>query len=254
MFPVRRACLIVCCILVCLFTTPLPATAQSFTVLTNSVPPFKFLKEGDPSGIAGDLLTYLFRATGHSVAKTRIVSMTQFLEQGYTEPDTVFLSLSKRHQQGHSFKWVGPITAAKSGIIVKKSRHLRLARIRDARQLTLASVIGSAPEKMLMGTALKEKQFLRFPTPDGAIQALADDKADGLLLATSAAYHLMARKGLDPARFETALTLDSIPLYFAFHTATPDRVIDQLQTALDAMKRPDRTGMSPYLKILSAYY
>jgi len=254
MLPVHRSYLIACCILACLLTIPLPASSQSFTVVTNTVPPFKFLKDGRPSGMAGDLLTYLFRATGYSIAQTRVTSMAQFLDKGYTEPGTVFLSLSKSHQRGHGFKWVGPIIMAKSGIIVKKSRHLRLARIHDAQQLTLASVIGSAPENALMGTALGKERFLRFPSPQEAIRALVDDKADGLLLSTAVGYHLMAREGIDTDRFETALTLEPIPLYLAFHSSTPDRVIDRLQTALDAMKQPDETGMSPYLKIISAYY
>jgi polar amino acid transport system substrate-binding protein len=254
MLPFCKTCLIACCTTAFLFALPHLAAAQSFTVITNSVPPFKFLKNGKPSGMAGDLLTYLFRITGHSVAQSRSIPMAQFLHGGYKEPGSVFLSLSKGHQQNHGFKFVGPIFTAKSGIIVKKSSQFRLARIHDAKAMILASVINSAPEKGLMGTALEEKHFLRFTTPQEAIKALVTDKADGLLLATAAAYHLMAREGIDTNLFETALTLDSIPLYFAFHADTPDHVIEQLQATLDEMKQPDETGMSPYLKIISAYY
>lgn len=251
---VLRIRFMVCCILACLLAPALPASADSFTVFTNNVPPFKFLENGAPSGMAGDLLKHLFAATGQTIAATRSTTMHRFLTDEHQKPGTVFLALSKSHRQGHIFKWVGPIFKAASGIVIKRSRHIRLARIADARGLVLASVIGSAPEEMLMGTAFAADQFLRFKSPQEAIRALVEDRADGLLLATAPAYHLMTRAGIDTDDYETALTLDAIPLHFAFHPDTPDAVIERLQAALDAMKQSDGTGMSPYLKIVSKYH
>lgn len=238
----------------CLLAAPNPAAADSFTVITNNVPPFKFIEDGELSGMAGDLLKTLFQATGHTVGRTRIMSMSRYLAEAYREPGTVFLALSKSHERGHGLKWVGPIFTAGSGIIVKKARDLRLARIQDARGMTLASVIHSAPEDALMGKAIGEKHFLRFATPGEAVRALADDRADGLLLATAAAYRRMRLDGIDPDLYHTALTLESIPLYFAFSPQTPDSVVNELQAALERMKRPDAKGMSPYLAIVSRYY
>ncbi|MBG0789424.1 MAG: transporter substrate-binding domain-containing protein [Desulfovibrionaceae bacterium] len=244
----------VCCFIALFLACPLQAEARSFTVFTNNAPPFKFLKDGKPSGMAGDLLMHLLKITGHAVARTRATTMNHFLESDYRQKDAVFLSLSQKHQQGNRFKWVGPIFTATSGIVVKRSRRIRLARISDAKTLVLSSVIDSGPERTLLGAALSEQRFLRFKRPEEAVMALVNDQADGLLLATAAAYWFLGRQGIDTSDYETALTLDPIPLYFAFHPDTPDAVIEELQKALDAMRQTDAEGMSPYLKIVSKYY
>lgn len=232
----------------------LPAQAESFTVFTNIIPPYKMIRDGQPSGMAGDLLVHLLANTGHTIRETRTMTHREYLSQAFDMPGAVYLALARDYQDKRPLKWVGPIFSANTGIVVKKSSGLRLERIDDATGLILASIIESSPEKMLLDKAIPRKQFLRFDTAREAIHALADGRADGLLMADAGAYSLMQAEGINPRDYRTALVLEALPLYFAFDWSTPDETIAQLQSALDAMKRPDETGMSPYLKVLSRYY
>lgn len=232
----------------------MPAWAETFTVYTNLAPPIKDVEDDRPTGITGDLLVELFRLSGHELEPiTKVVPLVTALEKVKKEHGTVCLGLAKNPQRSPHYKWVGPIHTIKSGIVAKKSRALSIPSLKATKGLTIATVINSAPERMLMGKGLEKRQRRRFATTKEAIQALANDKVDGLLMPIAATYRSMNKMGIPTREYETAIVLNSIKLYFAFNRETSDETIEGMQQTLDAMKQTDSSGNSAYLEIIAKY-
>lgn len=231
-----------------------PARAEEFTAVTNNVPPLKYVKDGVVGGISGDILAELLKRTGHTL-KSISNPMPLGDAMSMTERNSGFIcvGLVKNPSRAPLFKWVGPYYTFATGIIVKKSRKISIARLAEAKGLVLATVINSASEKKYTDTLLGKNRFKRFPTTREAILALTGDSVDGLLMPTAPAYHLMAKMKVEPNDYVTAIALDNLEMYFAFNTETDDTIIKALQKEFEALKQADDTGMSLYLEILSRH-
>jgi len=232
----------------------LPAWAENFTIVTNSVPPIKIVENGTLTGVMGDLLHAVMNRTDHTLDDNiRVMPLKQALNETKDTPNTVCPALVRTPQRTPNYKWVGPVYTVQSGIIAKKKHNVHLPSLKDSKGMLFASVINSGPERMLLGRKLQKDQLLRFDTTQEAIQALIDDKVDALLMSLPPAFSVLKQMNAAPESYETVLVFNTMDLYFAFNADTDNAIIQELQKALKAIKKADKTGMSEYLKITSRY-
>jgi|GEM_PF-2516350 len=242
-------------IIAALIALPTLAVADEFMVVTNIVPPIKEVQNGKLTGITGNVLIEVMERSGHTLnPKVKITPISQALKIIESTSGTIYPGLALCPQREQNYKWVGPVYSIHSGIIAKKSRALNLPCLDAAKDLTIASVIDSAPEQRFLDTGIPKKQLIRFKTSREAINALVEGRADGLLMAVTPTYHMMREGNINPNDYETVLLLDTMKLYFAFNPDTDTETIQEIQQALNDLKKTDDCGNSDYLNIVSQYY
>lgn len=233
-----------------------PATAGDFTILTNNVPPLKWVSDGLPSGITGDLLTRLINDVGYELdpGDARSMPLEEAYQAGKDTPGTIILGLARVPERENDFKWVGPIYNTSVGMIARKDRHVRISGMRDTKQYSVGTIRGSAAENIAFKYGLHETGITRFATTDGAIDQLVNGNIDLLVFPKSPAFYFLLQKRIKPNDFEFVFEMKSFALYFAFHKKTDNEVIKAFQDALDRLKDPDETGRSEYQTIVGKYF
>lgn len=232
------------------------AFAGDFTVVTNTAPPIKYIKDGMVTGIAGDILVEIMSRAGLKLDKEDIlpISLVEGYEITRTRPNTLCVSLARTPNREADFKWVGPTYSTQMGFIAKTDRHIQLKSADDAKQYTISSVVASAPEAVLFDRGFTESDFLRHIEPLDAVKSLASGKADLAALPKSPAYEIMMQADINPHNYEMVYAFKTVPLYIALNKGTSDDVVAKLQAALDEIKRPAPDGTSVYSRIVSKYF
>lgn len=78
-------------------------------------------------------------------------------------------------------------------------------------------------------------------------------RVDLITQSEPAAGYLLQKMGERPEDFEMVYVLQQLDMYFAFNRATDPVFLESLQAGLEAMKRADASGVSPYDRIVSKY-
>lgn len=237
-----------------LLALALPCRAEGFTVFTNIAPPVKFMQDGEPSGVAGELLKAVMGRAGLRIGKTVVTTHEEGIATVMQEPGTLYLAISKMVEQKDSFKWVGPVYTTRFGLIARRSKGLALPNFAAVRKYSIGSVGGSVPHRRLLDMGIPEENFVLRPTTREIVSLLVNDKVDLLAFAVSPTFHILMYQGSDPNDYESLRDYAQADLYFAFNSATDDVVIAHLQKALDDLKRPGPDGSSEYEKIVSRFY
>lgn len=225
--------------------------AQEFRAITNMVPPIKYEQDGKLKGVAADVLQELCRRTGHTLSpEVEYKPLNEAYAMVRDTRGTVLPALALTPQREPDFKWVGPVYRTRIGLISKKSSEFTMSSIALAKQHKIATVIDSGPERALIKAGIPTAHLTRRPSTEAVIRLLADDQVDMIAFAVSPTFHVMLQNGIDPNEFELIYEISSIDLHIAFNRQTHDDIIDEFQTALEALRRPGPDGTSAYDAII----
>lgn len=250
----RHAWLLI--LLVTFLTLPNLVLADGFTIVTNDLPPLKYVENGKLAGVAGDLLAILMERTDQHIDSDHVDVMpfSKAFETVKTRPGTILPCVARTPQRESDLKWVGPIYQTRFGFIAEKSRSIRIETLDDAKKLTLSTVKDSAPDKLSLQRGFSPENMRREATAVEAIRLLDQQEVDLFAFPQSPAYHVMLREGIDPKKYEMVFEFQVVELYIGFNNNTDDVLIEQFQTTLDAMKKLNADGKSEYGEIVSKYF
>lgn len=242
--------------LTCLLATASLASAGDFTIFTNDIPPIKWERDGLPGGITGDVLLRIATDAGFKIERgdTHGMPLVDAYRMGKETPGGIVLGLARIPERENDFKWVGPVYDTFFGFIARKSRHIRLTRVKDAENYSIGTIRGGAAEKVAIKFGLPETDITRFLKTDEAIEQLVNGNIDLLVFPKSPAFYYLMQKKVKPGEFEFVYEMRGASLYFAFNKATGDDVIKKFQDALDRLKEPGETGKSPYEALVGKYF
>lgn len=232
------------------------AAADQFTVVSNILPPIKFTRNGKPIGIAVDILKRIARDTDLELDSNafQFIPWNQAYDMTRDQPRTICLAMARTPDREELFKWVGPIYTTRLGLIAEKTRDVVVGSLEDAHRYSIASVIDSAPEKILLREGYPESRLIRRARVEDSLTLLTSRQVDMFAFAKSPTLFAIMDAGQDPSRYRMVLELMTVDLYLAFNKTTSDDLIKQLQAALDAMKLPGPNGESEYDVTIGSYF
>ncbi len=231
------------------------ACAQGFTVVTNNVPPIKYVEKGELQGVTAEVLKELTNRTGYTVNKTvRELTLQQAYDEVRNTPGTLLPALVRTPQREPDFKWVGPVYTTRAGLIAKKKHNIKLVNLADAKKYVIGTIINSGPERSLIKRGFPVEKMVRCNGTAEIIQAIKADKVDMISFAITPSFYIMLQAGIDPKDYELLKEINSLDLYIAFNRETSDDVIKSFQMTLIEMKKPGKDGSSKYDRIVSKYF
>jgi len=226
-----------------------------WNILTEELPPFNFIQDGEIQGISTDLLLILMEKTGTPINRKsiRIMPWPRAYNTVLTQPNSILFSAARTAQREKLFKWVGPITTITTGLIARKDRNIRIDTIEDVQKYSIGTIRDGAPEQLVLKAGIPETSLDRISNPELNIKKLKSGRIDMFAFSVPTTKYLMIKLGLDPDNYEVVYILKEVELYYAFNTTTDDTIIEHMNTALRELKRPDSNGESTFKRIADSY-
>lgn len=232
------------------------AQAEELHVLTNSMPPIKYMENGGLRGVAADVLTAILATEGLTVPRENmhLVPWKNVFSQTMHTPGCVALAMARTPKRESSFKWVGPIYTTRLGLIGKIDRHFKIYSVDGLRQYRIGTFMDSTAETLLLNTGIAKDTLHRNATAEQAIDQLVRGEVDLLAFGKTPTYHLMQKKGINPHPYEMVYEMRTVDLYIAFNIGFDDALIARLQRTLDSMKEKDASGFSQYDRLVQRHF
>jgi len=234
--------------ILCTVATSMAAEENDFLYLTEEAPPQNFTKDGELKGISVDILNAIWVRMGLKPVKIKVVPWSQGYQQVLSQPNTVIFSTSRLEEREKLFKWVGPIRTPRLGLIAKKTKHIKLANIDDAKKYRIATVTDDASEILLLSRKVPLKALTRVASLKIAIQKLKEGSVDIIAYGEENVWYYFKENRIDAKEYEKVHTISGASDFYAFNIDTPDSTIKKFQDAFVALKK-DGT----YDKILRKY-
>ncbi|MGM0785640.1 MAG: substrate-binding periplasmic protein [Pseudomonadota bacterium] len=241
----RRGLLWVACLML-----PMTAAAElsSLTFITEEYPPYNYQRDGQPEGIAVELLERILTRTDtprdrHDI---QFYPWARGYDMALTEPNTVLFSTTRTEQRESLFQWVGPIATDRVSLIARRDADIHLDDLEalidsDYRVAVIREDIGA---QRLHEAGVPDSRIQVAMSNDSALHMLERGRVDLWAYGEDVAFWMMEQKGLSQSDFEAILPISESDLYFALHRDTDPTLVATLQNALDRLRADSRPATS----------
>lgn len=220
-------------LLVCLSCRVLQA--QPLRFYTEEYPPINFSENGEPKGLATEVVQAILQRTGQS-APISVVPWARGYQEALTRPNTGLFVAMRTREREQLFKWVGPITRNVTSFYALRRSFLSISRLEEAREYGEIAV----PRDWYSHQRLLAEGFSNLTPVTGPAQVVSMLKLGRvkLMVLDNLSINALLAQG-DIQADEVQLLFDFMhsDSYIAFSLQTDDALISLWQSELDAMKR-----------------
>ena len=109
------------------------ADLRELAYFTESYPPGNFLKDGEISGYAVDILKAASKLVGEEVELSQITLQpwARSYRTALTEDNAVLFSTTRSEHREKLFQWAGPITDIKIVVMARKDANIKINKAMD---------------------------------------------------------------------------------------------------------------------------
>ena len=220
-----------CLLLVCCLPMQLPAQPQPLHLYTEEYPPINFSLNGQPTGLATEMVRAIMRRTGQN-APISLVPWARGYQLALTRPNTGLFVTMRTPERERLFKWVGPIGPDDWIMLARAVSKITLETLNDARKYKIGAYKGDAIAETLTKQGLKPVVVLR--DQDNA-KKLVNGQIDLWATGDPAGRYLARQDGV--TGLKTVLRFNSAELYLALNKDVSDEVVAKLLAALDQLRK-----------------
>ena len=199
--------------------------AETLRLVTEDSGKFAYVENGEIKGIMVDLMREVVRRAGIE-ASFDLLPWQRAYDEALDNPDSCVFPTTLTPERLPLFKWVAPMIFNNWALLGLKSRHIRLARLEDARPYVIGVYRGDARE-----TYLHRRGFALAPVGRNELN-IAGLEAGRIDLWASSSYTPL-QMGLEIAdQVETVLEFRNVELGLACNIRVPDATIARLNGIL----------------------
>ena len=245
--------LIFCCALLSLSLTAIlfsTAFCYDLTILTENSGENNYLdRNGQIKGHNTDMVREIMQRLNLNFT-IKIVPWKRGYREVLHSPNVVLFSMVRTFDREKLFKWVGPLNVTKFSLFKKKGSDITINTLDDAKKVGAIGCYGGDVREKL----LKRLGFTNLSSLFGKdanlrnLEKLMLGRIDLWISNDHIVFKTPNYAGIDPDEIEETLTVKKSYVYLAFSKNTDDKIVNEWQHTLEAMKK-DGT----YKKILSQY-
>lgn len=229
---------------------------SNLTYMTEEFPPFNFLENGTPTGLAVDLLVAITKEAGDtlSTAKIRVIPLREGLEAVRNTPGSVIFSIARTPNREEDYRWVGPFTSYNIVLFSSRSRNITIQSPDDLKDYIIGAVTSDVSVENLILMGITPDHIVTNPDPVVLLRMLDNETVDLVTSGDIAGEYFIKKMNGNPESYRIAYRMESTPLYYAFNKETPENQIDKFQQALENITRhPPDGGLSRYDQVISTW-
>ncbi|MBF0286681.1 MAG: ABC transporter substrate-binding protein [SAR324 cluster bacterium] len=225
----------------CVSTSLFAQSVDDLEFITENYAPYNYKKDGKIQGIAVDALVEMFKIVGSqkTLEDIKLWPWARGYKIVQQKKNTSLFSTTRTEAREKLFKWVGPLSPSNIVLLAKKSRRIKLNSVDELNSneyKKTAAIRDDAGELILLGLGVPPNRIERTNSGLSGIRMLEKNKVDMLAYGHVVGLWYIKELGFDPGEFEAVYVLKKSYLYYAFHKDTDDKIITQLQKALDELK------------------
>ena len=225
------------------------SASQNIKLMTEIFPPFQYKVEGKLVGLSVEIVAAMQKKMG-TKNKLKVFPWTRGVKIVDVKKNTAIFSMLRTKERENKYKWVGPLTSMKLVFFKKKGSPIVLNSIEDAKKVGKIGVAKKvANYEMLTAQGFKNLVVIQRGQDEQNIKLLAHGRIDlwpTLLMAGIYNAKLMGLEDKIEA-IENVVAFEG-EMYIAFNKQTDDKIIQEWQNTLDALKK-DKT----VAKIIQSY-
>ncbi|UZP65819.1 transporter substrate-binding domain-containing protein [Desulfovibrio mangrovi] len=232
------------------------AARAGFVVFAGDLPPYHFEDANKRIvGISVEVLTEMMRRCDMAFHPelVRNPPWARALKETELIPDHLLIGVVRTADREPLFKWIGPLSTIRMGLIAKKSRHIRIRDKDEIRNYSIGAINNSAPASLLQAEGFPKEKLTLLTDNNQQFRMLQAERVDLITHVDTVAPYFMRELGYALEEYEMIHVIREVPLYFAVNKATDDAVVARLQHALDEMKKKPAKGQSSYDAIVQSY-
>lgn len=219
-------------------------TLDDLIFITEEYPPFNFTVDGKVQGIATDTLLEMLKLVGASQTREDIGSLpwARGYDVALNTEDALLFSTTRTPAREKLFKWVGPIIRSEIVLFARKDRNLSIDNLGEInkKKLRVGAVLNDVGEQLLLKEGIDKRQIYRYNKGIHLAEMLERGRIDLLAYGKIVTLWNFKSLGFDPNEYKIVHSLKQAEYYFALNEKTDDRIVDQLQTALELLKSSGR--------------
>jgi len=226
---------------------------DDITFMTENYPPYNFKQNDKIQGISVDILVLMLEKLKAKTSRQDIRMLPWARSYAYLHDvkNTALFSMTRTKHREEAFKWVGPIALTTISLIAKKSHHIKIESIKDIQKYKIGAIRDDIGEQLLRPLGVPSTHIEDVGGIDALyklIKMLDKERFDMLSYEQSVTAWEQKKRGFDSNDYEVVFKLKKASLYYAFHKETPNKLINELQTALDELKKEGK-----YQQIVNDY-
>ena len=220
-------------------------TLEDIKWFTEEYPPYNFVENGTPKGIAVDLLLAVWKKVGlNKTAKDiKVVPWARGVKMIKTKPGTCLFAttLTSERKDVLGWKFVYPIPLVneepENHVVARKSKKISFDSIEDLKKYKgkYGVVRGDVGEGLLVGAGVNPAKLDKTANPVSLVKKLEKGRYDLISYSYTTASTKMKEVGIDPSEFEIVFAFPPKPMGFAFYHSTDPAILKKLQEALDSL-------------------
>ncbi len=211
------------------------ATDADLRIITEEFLPLSYAGEdGKPTGLSTEVVNGILTRLNQK-ADIEILPWSEGYSLALEGPRVALYSTGRTDERENLFKWVGPIVAFDQTLYARKDSGIQITSLEGAKEAGLIGVVQDDARHQF----LVENQCDNIATCSSdaeCLRSLMAGTTDLWFGSSANVVDIAQKEGIDPSAFEAVYTVQTVPMYIAFSTDTPDSVIADWQGALDAMK------------------
>ena len=209
-----------------------------FTILTEDWRPYQYIENGQLKGVAVDLLVKMLEKTGSAQNRDdiQIVPWARGYSLLQNQKNTILFSTTRTLERDSRFKWVGPIFQNTTYLIGKKSRNFSIHSAQDLINYRIGTIIDDAGERYMLNLGIPLEKLQRNVKAVYNVKKLAIDRIDFVVTGWTAFVNDAIEARLNPNLYMPVYTVDRADVSYAFHSDTPDWIINRFQQTLNLLK------------------
>jgi len=216
---------------------------QNIKMYTEYGPPYNMKDEnGKLQGLSIEILEAMLKQMNskQSINDVKFRSWAKSYAIAQKKQNTMVFSTIRTKSREKLFKWVGPITTAKIGVIALKSKNIVIKNISDLNKYRIGAVLKDVGETLLLDAGVN-KNLIQYVKGEDTINIsfnkMQKNRIDMFAYYTDVAFANAKIKGFDIDKYEVIYILKTGYLYFAFNKNTDNKIIQKWQNALDTIKK-----------------
>ncbi|MFI8381500.1 substrate-binding periplasmic protein [Pseudomonas sp. NPDC079086] len=208
--------------------------AQPLRLYTEEYPPINFSKNGEPTGLATEVVQAIMQRTGQN-APISVVPWARGYQLALTRANTGLFVTMRTREREQLFKWVGPITRNVTSFYALRRSFLSINRLDEAREYGEIAV----PRDWYSHQRLLAEGFSNLTPVTGPAQMVSMLKLGRvklMVLDNLGLNALLAQGDIQADEVQLLFSFMHGDTYIAFSQQTDDALISRWQRELDTMK------------------
>jgi len=211
------------------------AGATDLQLLTEENPPLNFSDNGQPRGLAVDVVLEIQRRVGNTNT-IEVQPWTRAYRTASTVPNVAIFIMGRTPAREDLFQWVGPVSASIASLYGRRGSGLRIASLDDARTAERILVVRDFYTHQLL-QRLGFTNLELVSKPETMVKMAVNGRAPLMFAANLTLLDLLEKAGAKRNDVELLYTVTSLQTYIGFSLGTAKEIVTTWQAALDSMKR-----------------